>query len=70
VAKDSPLTVAGAATASGLKALTVFPFDPRKEPSRGAYAGHEAGTIGVSEGSPQPPANPGDCCKKGGVDKL
>ncbi len=29
-----PLTVAGAATAFGLSACTVFPFDPRREPSR------------------------------------
>src|SRR5260221_9901203 len=33
VALGSPPTVAGAATASSPKALTVFPFDPRGEPS-------------------------------------
>src|ERR1700761_3555398 len=33
----SPLTVAGAATASSVAALTVFPFDPRREPSSRPY---------------------------------
>src|SRR5271168_423183 len=33
----SPLTVAGAATASSVLALTVFPFDPRREPSSRRY---------------------------------
>jgi len=37
MAKGSPLTVAGAATESGLcskePTLTVFPFDPQREPS-------------------------------------
>jgi SAM-dependent methyltransferase len=34
LALGSPLTVAGAATASDFSILTVFPFDPRGEPSR------------------------------------
>src|SRR5271154_2454074 len=39
----SPLTVAGAATASALWACTVFPFDPRREPSQATLTESGAG---------------------------
>ena len=40
---DSPLTVAGAAAASSVFALTAFPFDPRREPSRRDRNGEKDG---------------------------
>ena len=47
--KDSPLTVAGAATALGISPRTAFPFDPPNgEPSRSSRIAAEGESIGAA----------------------